>query len=151
MTLQNNMTGNSIKLGIDIGGTFTDAAIELAGQRFTAKTLTTHTNPDGGVLAAMDLVLAQAGVGIGDLDLVVHGTTLATNALIERKGAKTAMLTTAGFRDVVEIGQEYRFDLFDLFLELPAPLIPRDLRIPIRERLGAGGRLLMPLNEEDVV
>ena len=151
MTLQNSITGNSIKLGIDIGGTFTDAAIELADQRFTAKTLTTHTNPDDGVLAAMDLVLVQAGVEISDLDLVVHGTTLATNALIERKGAKTAMLTTAGFRDVVEIGQEYRFDLFDLFLELPAPLVPRDLRIPIRERLGAGGRLLMPLDEEDVV
>ena len=151
MTRQDDVSGNSTKLGIDIGGTFTDAAIEVGDQRFTAKTLTTHTNPDDGVIAAMEIVLAQAGVGIGELDLVVHGTTLATNALIERKGAKTAMLTTAGFRDVVEIGQEYRFDLFDLFLELPTPLVPRDLRIPIRERLGAGGRLLMPLNEADVV
>lgn len=150
MNFQNKLNGNSIKLGIDIGGTFTDAAIEVGDRRFTAKTLTTHTKPDDGVISAMEIVLAQAGVGIGDLDLVVHGTTLATNALIERKGAKTAMLTTAGFRDVVEIGQEYRFDLFDLFLKLPAPLVPRDLRIPIRERLGAGGRLLMPLDETDV-
>ncbi|NNL18185.1 MAG: hydantoinase/oxoprolinase family protein, partial [Boseongicola sp.] len=150
MTRQEDVSDNSIKLGIDIGGTFTDAAIEVGDRRFTAKTLTTHTKPDDGVISAMEIVLAQAGVGIGDLDLVVHGTTLATNALIERKGAKTAMLTTAGFRDVVEIGQEYRFDLFDLFLELPAPLVPRDLRIPIRERLGAGGRLLMPLDETDV-
>lgn len=151
MTYQSELGGSSLKLGIDIGGTFTDAAIEVGDQRFTAKTLTTHTNPDDGVVAAMDLVLAQAGVGIEDLDLVVHGTTLAANALIERKGAKTAMLTTDGFRDVVEIGQEYRFDLFDLFLELPTPLVPRDFRIPIRERLGAGGRLLTPLNESDVI
>ena len=150
MTHRDDVSGTSIKLGIDIGGTFTDAVIEFGDQRHTAKTLTTQTSPDDGVIAAMDLVLGQAGVGIGDLDLVMHGTTLATNALIERKGAKTAMLTTEGFRDVVEIGQEYRFDLFDLFLELPTPLVPRDLRIPIRERLGAGGRLLRPLSEADV-
>lgn len=137
-------------LGVDIGGTFTDAALEFAGRRYTAKSLTTQSAPDEGVIKAIELVLGSAGLSLADLDLVVHGTTLATNAIIERKGAKTAMLTTDGFRDVIEIGLEYRFDLFDLFLELPAPLVPRPLRFPIRERMGAGGRCLLPLDESDV-
>lgn len=140
----------SARLGVDIGGTFTDAALEIDGTRYTAKSLTTHKNPDDGVLTAMDLVLNEAGIGYGELDLVVHGTTLATNALIERKGAKTAMITTAGFRDTIEIGLEFRFDLFDLFLELPSPLVDRALRIPVKERLGAGGIELAPLDEADV-
>ncbi len=138
------------RLGVDIGGTFTDAALEANGTRYSAKSLTTHKAPDDGVIEAIELVLGEAGLDFSDLDLVVHGTTLATNALIERKGAKTAMITTAGFRDTIEIGVEYRFDLFDLFLELPAPLVGRDLRIPVRERLGAGGRELIPLDEADV-
>ncbi|TWB85306.1 N-methylhydantoinase A [Bradyrhizobium macuxiense] len=138
------------KLGVDIGGTFTDAALEVEGKRFTTKTLTTHQSPDDGVIEAVGAVLKNAGMTYSDLELVVHGTTLATNALIERRGARTAMLTTEGFRDVIEIGQEFRFDLFDLFLELPAPLISRELRLPIRERIGVGGRELLPLNESDV-
>jgi N-methylhydantoinase A len=142
--------GRLARLGVDIGGTFTDAALEIGGARYSAKTLTTHKAPDDGVIQAIELVLADAGIAFSDLDLVVHGTTLATNALIERKGAKTAMITTAGFRDTIEIGVEYRFDLFDLFLELPSPLVSRKLRLPVRERLGVGGRELLPLNESDV-
>lgn len=142
--------GITARLGADIGGTFTDAALEVAGKRFTAKALTTHKAPDDGVLDAMRSVLAAAGLGFSDLDVVVHGTTLATNALIERRGARTAMLTTQGFRDVVEIGIEYRFDLFDLFLELPRPLVERGLRLPVRGRLGAGGRELEKLEEADI-
>ena len=138
------------RLGVDIGGTFTDAALEVGGKRYTAKSLTTHKAPDDGVVQAMRAVLEAAGLDFGDLDLVVHGTTLATNALIERQGARTAMLTTAGFRDVVEIGVEYRFDLFDLFLELPAPLVERGLRLPVRGRLGVGGRQLEALVDEDI-
>lgn len=138
------------RLGVDIGGTFTDAALEVGGKRYTAKSLTTHKAPDDGVVQAMRAVLDAAGLDFGDLDLVVHGTTLATNALIERQGARTAMLTTAGFRDVVEIGVEYRFDLFDLFLELPAPLVERGLRLPVRGRLGVGGRELEALVDEDI-
>jgi N-methylhydantoinase A len=142
--------GATARLGVDIGGTFTDAALEVGGKRFTAKALTTQKAPDDGVIDAMRSVLDAAKLGFGDLDVVVHGTTLATNALIERRGARTAMLTTAGFRDVVEIGIEYRFDLFDLFLELPAPLVERRLRLPVRGRLGVGGRELEKLVETDI-
>src|SRR5690606_14501476 len=85
-----------------------------------------------------------------DLDLVVHGTTLATNALIERTGANIAMLTTDGFRDVIEIGLEYRYDLFDLFIEFPTPIVSRSLRFEVAERIGAGGRELLPLDETQV-
>ncbi|WP_173934738.1 hydantoinase/oxoprolinase family protein [Chelativorans sp. Marseille-P2723] len=151
MTEGKNASGKRIaRLGVDIGGTFTDAALEVGGSRYTAKALTTHQAPDDGVIEAIESVLRDAAIGFEDLDLVVHGTTLATNSLIERKGAKTAMITTAGFRDTIEIGVEYRFDLFDLFLELPKPLVDRELRLPVRERLGVGGRTLQPLNEEDV-
>ncbi|MDO9437054.1 hydantoinase/oxoprolinase family protein [Hydrogenophaga sp.] len=138
------------RLGVDIGGTFTDAALEIGPQRFTAKVLTTHGAPDAGVIEVSELVLAQAGVAFSDLDVLIHGTTLATNALIERKGAKTAMLTTAGVRDVLHIGPEHRFDLYDLFIDLPPPLIPRSLRLPINERLGGDGSVLLPLSEDDV-
>lgn len=144
------MKQRTARLGADIGGTFTDAALEIGGKRFTAKALTTHKAPDDGVIEAVSHVLEQGQLDFADLDLVVHGTTLATNALIERRGARTAMLTTHGFRDVVEIGSEYRFDLFDLFLEMPKPLVARNLRLPVRGRLGAGGRELEPLNEEDI-
>src|SRR4051794_9507196 len=122
--------GRRGRLGVDIGGTFTDAALEIGDEHYSAKVLTTHAAPDDGVVTVMNLVLDAANIALSDLDLVVHGTTLATNALIERKGAKTAMLTTAGFRDVIEIGLEYRFDLFDLFMDLPAPLVPRRFRLP---------------------
>ncbi|WP_137388590.1 hydantoinase/oxoprolinase family protein [Rhodoligotrophos defluvii] len=139
-----------IRLGIDVGGTFTDAALEADGRLWTAKVLTTHAAPDDGVIQVMDRVLSQAGISADRLDLVIHGTTLATNALIERKGAKTAMLTTAGVRDVVQIGFEQRFDLYDLHIEMPVPLVPRSFRFPVRERMSATGRELMPLNMEDV-
>src|SRR5690606_12122331 len=113
----------SCRLGVDIGGTFTDAVLEIGADRYTAKTLTTHTEPDEGVIQCMQKVLLSAKRDFNDLDLVVHGTTLATNALIERKGANIAMLTTDGFRDVIEIGLEYRYDLFDLFIEFPTPIV----------------------------
>ena len=138
------------RLGVDIGGTFTDAALEIGDQRFTAKVLTTQAAPDDGVIQVTERVLEQAGLDFADLDVLIHGTTLATNALIERKGAKTAMLTTAGQRDVLHIGPEHRFDLYDLFIDLPSPLIPRSLRLPISERLGGDGSVLLPLSEEEV-
>lgn len=144
------VSSRGARLGADIGGTFTDAALEIDGKRFTAKTLTTHAAPDDGVLTVMELCLEAAGLSFDQLDLVVHGTTLATNALIERRGAKTGMLTTAGFRDIIEVGQEYRFDLFDLMIDLPTPLVERRMRLPIDERCGAGGKELLPLNEDQV-
>lgn len=138
------------RLGVDIGGTFTDAALESTAGRFTAKVLTTHAAPDDGVVACTERVLAAAGLRASDLDVVIHGTTLATNLLIERKGARTGLLTTAGHRDVLSIGLEHRFDLYDLGITLPDPLVPRALRLPVAERLASDGRVLVPLDEDAV-
>ena len=140
----------NIRLGLDIGGTFTDVALEVGEQRFTAKTLTTPGAPEDGVLAALRSVIADAGVEPRQVSLVIHGTTLATNAIIERKGAKTALLTTEGFRDVVEIRHENRFEQYDVNIDLPPPLVPRRLRIPVRERIDAQGNVLVPLDEGSI-
>ena len=140
----------SIRLGVDIGGTFTDVALEVGERRYTAKYLTTPRAPEDGVLTAVRAVLAEAGIAPGDVTLVIHGTTLATNALIERKGAKTALLTTEGFRDVIEIRHENRFEQYDVNIDLPPPLVPRRLRLPVRERIDAQGAVLVPLDEDSV-
>jgi N-methylhydantoinase A len=135
------------RLGIDIGGTFTDVALECSGRRFTAKILTTSRAPAEGVLTSVRAVISEARILPQDVELIIHGTTLATNALIERKGAKTALLTTEGFRDVLEIRHENRFEQYDLNIDLPPPLVPRRLRFPVRERVGAQGEILVPLDE----
>ena len=122
-------TSPAIRLGVDIGGTFTDVALEVGDRRFTAKGLTTPRAPEEGVLAILRAVIAEAGIAPGAIDLIIHGTTLATNALIERKGARTALLTTEGFRDVVEIRHENRFEQYDVNIDLPPPLVPRRLRV----------------------
>jgi N-methylhydantoinase A len=137
----------TVRLGVDIGGTFTDVALEVGERRFTAKILTTTQAPEEGVLAALRSVTAKANVAPGQVNLIVHGTTLATNALIERKGAKTALLTTEGFRDVLEIRHENRFEQYDINIDLPPPLVPRRLRLPVRERIDAQGEVLVPLDE----
>jgi N-methylhydantoinase A len=144
------ISSSKIRLGLDIGGTFTDVALEVGERRFTAKTLTTPSAPEDGVLAAMRSVTAQAGIEPQQVGLVVHGTTLATNAVIERKGARTALLTTEGFRDVVEIRHENRFEQYDINIDLPAPLVPRRLRFPVRERIDAQGKVLVPLDESSL-
>jgi N-methylhydantoinase A len=140
-------SSSPIRLGLDIGGTFTDVALEVDERRFTTKTLTTPTAPEQGVLAALRAVIAAAGVAPGEVDLIIHGTTLATNAVIERKGAKAALLTTEGFRDVIEIRHENRFEQYDVNIDLPPPLVPRRLRLPVRERVDAQGRVLVPLDQ----
>jgi N-methylhydantoinase A len=140
----------TIRLGVDIGGTFTDVALEIGERRFTGKILTTPHAPADGVLAALRLVTAEAGVEPGEVGVIIHGTTLATNALIERKGARTALLTTEGFRDVVEIRHENRFEQYDVNIDLPPPLVPRRLRLPVRERIDAQGEVLVPLDESSV-
>ena len=142
--------GSSARLGVDIGGTFTDVALEAGGRRWTAKILTTSAAPERGVLEAMQTVLAAAGIMPAQVALVIHGTTLATNALIERKGAKTALVTTEGFRDTIEIRHENRFEQYDINIDLPPPLVPRRLRFPIRERIDAKGKVLVPLDESDI-
>jgi len=138
------------RLGVDIGGTFTDVALEAGGRRYSAKILTTPEAPERAVLEAIDTVLREAALAPGDLSIIIHGTTLATNAIIERKGAKIALLTTEGFRDTIEIRHENRFEQYDVNIDLPPPLVPRRLRFPVRERIDAQGRVLVPLDEAGV-
>jgi N-methylhydantoinase A len=138
------------RLAVDIGGTFTDVALEHAGGRTTIKVLTTPVAPEIGVLTGVRSILNTSGVTAADIDLIIHGTTLATNALIERKGARTALLTTKGFRDVIAMGNESRYDQYDLNITLPEPLVPRSLRFPVAERLDNTGRILQTLDENEV-
>jgi N-methylhydantoinase A len=136
----------SARLAVDIGGTFTDLALEHPGGRSTIKVLTTQTAPEQGVLAGVAAILHAAGLAADDIAIVIHGTTLATNAVIERKGARTALLTTQGFRDVLAMGNESRYDQYDLNIALPQPLVPRHLRLPVPERLDNEGNVLVPLD-----
>ena len=135
------------RLAIDIGGTFTDVVLETPVKRITTKVLTTPDAPENGVLNGIAVVLTESAVPAHAIELVIHGTTLATNALIERKGAKTALLTTQGFRDSIEIAYEHRFEQSDVFMQRPPPLVPRDLRFDVPERLAADGSVLLPLDE----
>ena len=139
----------SSRLGVDIGGTFTDMVVvdETTGALKVAKVLTTPKDPALAVDQGIQVLLAEAGLDARTLRAVVHGTTLATNALIERKGARTALLTTAGFRDALEIRHEGRYDMYDLFIDPPAPLVPRHLRREVFERLLPDGSVLHPLDE----
>ena len=107
----------SQRLAVDIGGTFTDVVLEKDGELMTSKVLTTPTAPEEGVLVGIEEVLAKSGTAPSDIDMLLHGTTLATNAIIERKGANVALITTDGFRDVLEIGYESRFNQYDIFIE----------------------------------
>ena len=136
-----------IRLGADIGGTFTDIALDCGGRMFSTKLLTTYAAPEQAILDGIDVVLAEAEITLADLDIVIHGTTLATNALIERRGAKTAFVTTEGFRDVIEMRTENRFAQYDLNMVLPKPLIPREDRFAIKGRIGAQGQELAALDE----
>ena len=140
----------SARLAVDIGGTFTDLALEHQGGRSTIKVLTTAAAPEEGVLHGVRAILEAAKLTAGDIAIVIHGTTLATNAMIERKGARTALLTTQGFRDVLAMGNESRYDQYDLNITLPQPLVPRHLRLPVPERLDNEGSVLLPLDEAAV-
>jgi N-methylhydantoinase A len=141
------------RIGADIGGTFTDLVLDdEAGALFRiAKVLTTPEHPDEAVEQGIRGVLEQAEVPASGVAHVVHGTTLFTNALIERKGARTALITTRGFRDAIEIGREHRYDMYDLFMERPIPLAPRHLRFELNERVLSDGRVLEPLDSDEVL
>ncbi|MGE0212091.1 MAG: hydantoinase/oxoprolinase family protein [Parvibaculaceae bacterium] len=138
---------SDIRLAADIGGTFTDIVLEAGKKRFSGKVLTTTHAPELGVIEGIVQVLDQAGIGLEEVGVLIHGTTLATNALIERKGARTAFITTRGFRDIVETGYEKRFDHYDLMIDRPMPLVPRTRRLELEERLSADGDVLVPLDE----
>jgi N-methylhydantoinase A len=142
------MNTDAARLGVDVGGTFTDVALEVGARRWTAKVPTSSGAPEEGVLDGIELVLRRAGLAADQLAIIIHGTTLATNALIERKGARTALITTHGHRDALEIGTESRFHLYDLRIEKPLPLVPRDLRYTVKGRLAADGRELGALDCE---
>jgi N-methylhydantoinase A len=142
----------SLRIGVDIGGTFTDLLLVDgdSGDFFLGKVLTTPDDPSRAVQDGVRLLLDSAARRPEEVGQIVHGTTLVTNALIERKGARTALVTTKGFRDAVEIGREHRYDLYDLFLELPKPLVPRSLRFEIDERVLSDGTVLTALNSAEI-
>ena len=138
------------RLAVDIGGTFTDLVLDSDGLLRTAKVLTTPRAPEQGVLDGARQILAAAGLGFADIAVFVHGTTLATNAVIERRGARTALLGTQGFRDVLEIGTESRHDQYDLSIRKPVPLVPRRLRFTVGERMDVAGGVRLALDEATV-
>jgi len=140
-----------MRIGIDVGGTFTDVVLvdDATGQIHYAKTSTTPGNLADGVLGGIEKVLAIARKSIDDLAYIVHGTTIGTNALIERTGARTGLITTEGFVDVLEIGrcQRPQEGMYDFSVDMPPPLVPRDLRRPVRERIDRDGMVVTPLDE----
>ena len=142
---------HQVRLAVDVGGTFTDVVLETPTGLVTAKVRTNELRPEQGILSGVNLVLEEASIKPEQVDVFIHGTTLATNALIERKGAKTALITTKGFRDSIEIGYENRFDQYDLMIEKPEQLIPRELRFTVPERMNFGGQVLLELDSRVVL
>ena len=142
--------GKQIRVGVDIGGTFTDVAMEVGITLHSIKVLTDYSYPENAIVKGIRQVAEVAGVELSEIDTIIHGTTLATNALIERRGARTAFITTKGFRDVIEMRTESRFEQYDLNIVLPAPLVPRNERFVIDERIGADGSVLKALDIAEV-
>ncbi|HEX2806109.1 MAG TPA: hydantoinase/oxoprolinase N-terminal domain-containing protein, partial [Kineosporiaceae bacterium] len=134
-----------MRLGVDVGGTFTDLVALRAGRLVTAKVPSTPADQSAGVLAAVEV----AGLDAATVAVFAQGMTVATNALLERRGGRTALVTTRGFRDVLEIGRQNRAALYDLARHRPPPLVPRELRYTVRERMGPDG-VIVPLDEADL-
>jgi|TARA_R110000850_G_scaffold598_2_gene3585 N-methylhydantoinase A len=145
-----NMARSNWRLGVDIGGTFTDVVLEGGNEVFSTKVLTTYDAPENAILDGLSQVCGKAHIDPAEITQIIHGTTLATNALIERRGARTALITTEGFRDVIEMRTESRFEQYDLNLTLPEPLLPRQRRYTLRERVGADGDVLVALDRNDI-
>ncbi|QBY02694.1 hydantoinase/oxoprolinase family protein [Rhodophyticola sp. CCM32] len=138
------------RVGVDIGGTFTDVALSHAAGLDTCKVLTNYAQPEQAILDGIQIAADKAGVAMRDIGQVIHGTTLVTNALIERRGAKLAFITTEGFRDVIEMRSENRFEQYDLNLTLPKPMVPREDRLTLHERMGPKGEVLLALDPAEV-
>ncbi|QNK60313.1 hydantoinase/oxoprolinase family protein [Paenibacillus sp. PAMC21692] len=149
-----NTKGSTRKwmVGSDVGGTFTDITMldRESGTVLTGKILTTPDDPSRAIFNGLEAMAVQYGLELHDVDTFIHGTTLITNTMIERKGAATGLITTEGYRDVIEIGNEMRFDVFDLFLKKIDPLVPRYLRREVSERIDSKGNVLLPFDGEDV-
>jgi 5-oxoprolinase (ATP-hydrolysing)/N-methylhydantoinase A len=147
---QDEMTahGDRYRVGLDIGGTFTDFVLldRATGAVRLYKCLTTPEDPSAGALEGLAALLAEAELNMGDLAALVHGTTLVTNTIIERRGARTGLLTTRGFRDILEMGTEQRYDIHDLFLQFPEPIVQRGLRREVAERVSRDGDVVTPLD-----
>ncbi|MGO7635395.1 hydantoinase/oxoprolinase family protein [Rhizobium leguminosarum] len=143
-------TPRNCRVGVDIGGTFTDIALDLDGTLHSTKILTDYMAPERAILKGVKTVADMAGIALSEICILIHGTTLATNALIERRGAKTAFVTTEGFRDVLEMRTENRFEQYDLNISLPPALIARADRFVVRERIDAAGKVLLDLDEASV-
>ena len=148
--MNSKTNGRDVRMAVDIGGTFTDIVLDRGAERLTRKVLTTAKRPEEGVLEGARLVLTDAGLHFSDIDVFVHGTTLATNAIIERRGARTALIATEGFRDVLDIATESRYDQYDLTIEKPKPLVPRSLRFTVPERVDIHGEVRLALDEAAV-
>ena len=144
------MPQSSVRVGVDIGGTFTDVALAHPDGLSTCKVLTNYSQPEQAILDGIAKAMEQAGLPLAAIGQVIHGTTLVTNALIERRGAKLAFITTEGFRDVIEMRSENRFEQYDLNLNLPIPLVPRRDRLTLNERMGPAGEVLLPLAADEV-
>jgi len=140
------MAENDVRLGVDIGGTF----LEVGAAQYSVKVLTTYAAPEQAIVDGMAKVCAKARIGPEQISQIIHGTTLATNALIERRGAKTALITTEGFRDVIEMRTESRFEQYDLNLKLPEPLLPRYRRYTLTERIGVSGNVLIAPDPQQI-
>jgi N-methylhydantoinase A len=136
-----------VRLAVDIGGTFTDVALEDGSHVHTAKVLTTPAEPELALLDGVSLALERANRKSHDVSVIIHGTTLATNAILQRQGARTALVTTEGFRDVIEVGYENRYEQYDLQIDLVQPLVPRFLRFTVPERMRLDGVVLKALDE----
>ena len=139
------------KLGVDIGGTFTDTVLinETTGEIYIDKVLTTPDDPSRAVITLVERLTERIEIAAGSIGSIIHGTTLVANAIIERKGVKTGLITTRGFRDILEIGREMRYDIYDLFAKMPKPLVPRYLCMVVGERIGPDGNIIENLNEAD--
>ena len=136
------------RIGFDIGGTFTDFVLYDGDQGSVRlhKRLTTPHDPSEAALAGLGELVGMDGIALADVDDIVHGTTLVTNAVIERKGCRLGLITTAGFRDLLEMGTEQRYDIYDLFLSFPEPLVSRELRLEVPERIDRDGRVVTALD-----
>src|ERR1700761_8453747 len=145
------MMTSRYRIGFDIGGTFTGFILRDTARSEIRlhKCLTTPHDPSIGAMQGLGEITEAAGLGLGDIADIVHGTTLVTNALIERNGAKLGLITTLGFRDILEMGTEQRYDIYDLFLQYPEALVPRARRLEVAERLDRDGNTVTALDPKD--
>ena len=137
-----------MRLSVDIGGTFTDIVLENGNALLSKKMLTTTSNPEVAVIKGIEELLNENNISSSRIEIIFHGTTLATNSIIERKGAHTCFITTEGFKDVLDIGYESRFDQYDLLIEKTLSVIPRKNRFVVNERINVDGKVISQIDRD---